>query len=107
MSALKLIKRYTLKTIGIITDLRAPPPTGKPTEAADGEWMKWNDLAILYNKGILIEKTEALDELVADGHAHRAFIKAATGMGYTEFDEIVKVLEEHMGINIGQQKSKG
>lgn len=94
MSALNLIKRYTAKAAGIIVDRHAPAPTGKLTEDPQGEWMKWNDLAILYNKGILIEKTEALDELVADGHAQRAFIRDATAIGYTDFDEIMRVLKE-------------
>ena len=95
MSALKLIKRYTLKTVGIITDLRVPPPTGKPTEDINGEWMKWNDLAILYNKGILIEKTLILDEIVEDGHAHRAFMKAVQELGYDDFTVIMQVLKDN------------
>lgn len=95
MSALNLIKRYTSKAIGIIVDRHAPPPTGKLTEDPQGEWMKWNDLAILYNKGVLIEKSEALDELVADGHAHRAFIRDVTALGYEDFDQLMQVLKEH------------
>lgn len=94
MSALKLIKRYTSKAIGIILDRHAPPPTGKLTEDPEGEWMRWNDLAILYNKGVLIEKTEALDELVADGHAQRALIRDIEAMGYTDFDTVMSVLRE-------------
>lgn len=94
MSALTLIKRYTSKAVGIIVDRHAPPPTGKLIEDPQGEWMRWNDLAILYNKGILIEKSEALDDLVADGHAQRAFIRDATALGYTSFDEIMQVIKE-------------
>lgn len=94
MSALKLIKRYTSKAVGIILDRHAPPPTGKLTEDPEGEWMRWNDLAILYNKGVLIEKTEALDELVADGHAQRALIRDIEAMGYTDFDTVMSVLRE-------------
>lgn len=94
MSALNLIKRYTSKAIGIIVDRHAPPPSGKLTEDPQGEWMKWNDLAILYNKGILIEKSEALDELVADGHAQRALIRDITAIGYTDFEQVMSVLRE-------------
>jgi hypothetical protein len=56
--------------------------------------MKWNDLAILYNKGVLIEKSEALDELVTDGHSQRAFVRDATALGYEDFDQIMSVLKE-------------
>lgn len=94
MSALSLIKRYTSKAASIIVDRHAPPPTGKLTEDPQGEWMKWNDLAILYNKGVLIEKSEALDDLVADGHAQRAFIRDATALGYESFDQVMAVLKE-------------
>lgn len=94
MSALKLIKRYTSKAIGIIVDRHAPPPTGKLTEDPEGEWIKWNDVAVLYNKGVLIEKTHELDELVADGHAQRAFIRDVTALGYEDFDQVMQVLRE-------------
>lgn len=95
MSALNLIKRYTSKAVGIIVDRHAPPPSGKLTEDPQGEWMKWNDLAILYNKGVLIEKSEALDELVADGHAQRAFMRDVQALGYEDFDQVMKVLKDN------------
>lgn len=95
MSALSLIKRYTSKAADIILDRHAPPPSGKLTEDPQGEWMKWNDLAILYNKGVLIEKTVALDELVADGHAQRAFMRDVQALGYEDFDQVMKVLKDN------------
>lgn len=104
MSALALIKRYTSKPIGIIVDRHAPPPSGKLTEDPQGEWMKWNDLAILYNKGILIEKTETLDELVADGHAQRALIRDITSLGYDDFEQVMKVLKDNREQVITERK---
>lgn len=94
MTVVSLIKRYKPGAPGIITDRFAPPRVTELVEDAGGKWMKFNDLLILIKKGALLEMSQPLSELIDDGQSQQAFVRDVTALGYTDFDQILKVLKE-------------
>lgn len=100
----KRIQRYTIKPIGIILDRHAPPPTGEPTIDPEGEWMKCDQLNNIIAMGGLIQHNPELEELLLDGQAQRSLINTLTGMGYTDFDQVIKVLRDQRTTVLSQRE---
>lgn len=90
----KRLTRYTIKPPGIILDRHAPPATGEPVVDPKGEWMKVQQLANIIALGGLMIVDEPLVELLKDGEAQRALIRTLTSLGYTDFDQVIQVLQE-------------
>lgn len=92
---LKRITRYTNKSIGIIVDRHAPPPSGKLTVDPEGEYMEFKELKEMVDVGLLIELTPELNELHQDGYAQRGLIRDIGALGYESFDQVMEILRRN------------
>lgn len=98
MSALSLIKRWSPAVPKI---LLSPQDTVNETKMVldneGGEYMKFNDFLILLQNGVYLEATKEMHETLLDGKAQQSLIARLSRMGYEDFDQVMKVLEEQRG----------
>ncbi|ARV77085.1 hypothetical protein PHABIO_457 [Pseudomonas phage Phabio] len=91
---LKRFTRYNVYKPTIVLSANAPKPTGDMVVDPKGEYIKAEQLTLVMAAGGLIHVTPEVQEHLVDGNAQKALIRDLGKLGYTDFDQVMKVLTD-------------
>jgi hypothetical protein len=92
---LKHVTRYNFNQPTIVVDRYSPVSGGKLEASPEGAYMAVKDLQSALAMGVMFELNEEIADLHADGQAQRALMRTLTSMGFENFEQVIKCLEQN------------